>query len=83
MAGPDGFSEEQWELLALEALAEQDWQPLHGYDIAPGSGERVSWADPVIPGRLLEAMQRLNPEVPTEYLSRRTRTSCRRSPRTR
>ncbi len=68
MVGPEGFSEEQWELLTREALAEQDWQPLNGVAIAPGSGERVSWGDPVIPGRLLDAMQRLNPEVPTEYL---------------
>ena len=68
MLGPEGFSEEQWEQLALEALAEQDWEPLHGVRYRAGSGERESWADPVIPGRLLEAMRRLNPEVPTEYL---------------
>ncbi|MFZ1287300.1 MAG: HsdR family type I site-specific deoxyribonuclease, partial [Candidatus Phosphoribacter sp.] len=68
MVGPEGFSEGEWELLALEVLAEQDWRPLHGTNIAPGSGERVSWADPVIPGRLLAVMQRLNPQVPTEYV---------------
>lgn len=46
MVGPEGFSEEQWELLTREALAEQDWQPLNGVAIAPGSGERVSWGIP-------------------------------------
>lgn len=68
MSGVAGFSEEQWELLALETFAEQDWKPIQGSKIAPGTGERTSWGDPVIPGRLLAAMQRLNPEVPTEYL---------------
>lgn len=63
-----GFSEEQWEQLALEALADQDWKPLQGNEIAPGSGERESWADPVIPKRVLDAMRRLNPTVPTPHL---------------
>ncbi len=29
------FSEEKWEDFAVEALGLQDWQPLHGTDIAP------------------------------------------------
>ncbi|MGV1009025.1 MAG: type I restriction endonuclease subunit R [Dermatophilaceae bacterium] len=63
-----GFSEAQWEQVALEALATNEWQPLRGHDIAPGSGERQSWDDPVLPGRVLKAMVRLNPTVPTEHL---------------
>jgi type I restriction enzyme R subunit len=63
-----GFTEAQWELLALEALAEHGWQPLAGTDIAPGTEERQTWDDIVLPGRLLEAMRRLNPQVPGQYL---------------
>ncbi len=63
-----GFSEAEWELLALEAFGEQEWQPKAGIEIAPGSGERESWEDPVIPSRMLAAMRRLNPQVPGDYL---------------
>ena len=62
-----GFREAQWKQVALEALATNEWQPLHGHDIAPGSGERQSWDDPVLPARLLKAMVRLNPTILTEY----------------
>ncbi|MGI8792262.1 MAG: type I restriction endonuclease, partial [Acidimicrobiales bacterium] len=63
-----GFSESQWEDRALDALAEQGWRPKPGVEIAPGSGERPGWDDLVIPGRLLDAMIRLNPTVPTDHL---------------
>jgi len=55
-------------LLALEALGELGWKPVHGNAIAPGSGERLSWDELVIPARLLEAMRALNPTVPMQYL---------------
>ena len=68
-AGGIGFSEAQWEELALEALAEQGWQPLSGKVIAPGAEQgRTTWDDIVLPGRLLDALRRLNPAVPGEYL---------------
>jgi len=41
---------------------------VHGNAIAPGSGERLSWDELVIPARLLEAMRALNPTVPMQYL---------------
>ena len=63
-----GFSEAEWEAVAVEALAEQEWQPKTGIEIAPGSGERESWEDLVIPSRMLDAMRRLNPQVPGDYL---------------
>ncbi|MGV1080879.1 MAG: hypothetical protein ACOYD1_13750, partial [Candidatus Nanopelagicales bacterium] len=63
-----GFSEAEWEQVALEALANNEWQPMSGHDIAPGTGERQSWDDPVLPGRVLKAMVRLNATVPSEYL---------------
>ena len=63
-----GFSEADWELVALETLGEHGWQPLSGADIAPGKGERTSWEDPVIPSRVVAAVQQLNPQVPQTYL---------------
>lgn len=34
------FHEADWEGLALERLGDQGWKPLHGDDVAPGTGER-------------------------------------------
>lgn len=63
-----GISEADWENLTLEALGELGWRVATGEQIAPGSGQRESWADPLIPSRLLEALRRLNPAVPAQYL---------------
>ena len=64
-----GFSEAEWENLALEFLSEPlGWQPKGGEQIAPGSGERATWDELLIRPRLLEALRRLNPTVPGEYL---------------
>jgi len=64
-----GLSEADWEHATLEYLAEPlGWRPVHGSTIAPGSGERESWADLVIRSRLLQAVRELNPTVPDEYL---------------
>ncbi len=66
---PLGFSEAQWENLALDLLAEPlGWRPAAGEQIAPGSGERDTWDELLIRPRLLEALRRLNPTVPGEYL---------------
>ena len=64
-----GFSEDAWEQLALETLGQLAWKPLHGKDIAPGTGERQSWAELVIRPRLLDALRTHNPAVPAEYLA--------------
>src|SRR4051794_24786694 len=64
----DGISEADWEQIALDCLAELEWVPKAGIDIAPGTGERASWEDLPIPSRLLAALQRLNTAVPAEYL---------------
>ena len=66
---PMGFSEDAWEQLALETLSELAWTPLHGRDIAPGTGERESWAELAIRPRLLDALRTHNPTVPVEYLA--------------
>jgi len=62
------MTESDWEALVLETMGELAWQPATGESIAPGSGERPSWDDLVIPSRLLAAMQKLNPAVPAQYL---------------
>ncbi|TDU88817.1 type I restriction enzyme R subunit [Kribbella voronezhensis] len=62
-------SEAEWEKVALDQLFEHGWEPLHGVEVAPGTeGGRTSWDEIVLRGRLLEAMRRLNPKVPGEYV---------------
>ncbi|WP_426978245.1 type I restriction endonuclease subunit R [Pseudarthrobacter sp. O4] len=64
-----GFSEADWEGIALDRLAEPlGWQPKAGQDIAPGTDERDSWDELLIRPRLLAALQRFNPAVPVQYL---------------
>lgn len=64
-----GFSEAEWEQLALDTLAEPLlWRPAAGEAIAPGTDERDSWSELLIRPRLLAAMQQLNPAVPATYL---------------
>lgn len=62
------MSEAEWELHALDALADQEWRPIEGKAIAPGSGERESWDELVLPSRLINKLRDLNPLVPMEYL---------------
>ncbi|WP_040156210.1 type I restriction endonuclease subunit R [Mobilicoccus massiliensis] len=61
-------SEAMWEDMAMNVLAELQWTPLKGEQIAPGTGERESWKDLVIPSRVAAALTRLNPDVPQTYL---------------
>lgn len=58
------YSEAEWEEFALETSGELGWQPIDGKKIAPGSGERESWQDPVLRGRLTQAIAHLNPQLP-------------------
>jgi len=61
--------ESAWEQDAIDTLAEPlGWQPAKGEEIAPGSGERETWDDLLIRPRLLDALRRLNPGIPGEYL---------------
>lgn len=62
------MDEAAWEQWVLDVLGEYEWQPVHGPDVAPGSGERESWHDIVLRGTLDTALRNLNPEVPEEYL---------------
>lgn len=63
-----GMHEQDWEEHALEVLAEYGWETLRGPAVAPGSGQRASWEDPVLHGTLSSALRTLNPTVPPEYL---------------
>jgi type I restriction enzyme, R subunit len=58
------MSEADWEAFAMETLAELAWEPKTGAAIAPGSGERESWSELILPGRLRDAVARINPRLP-------------------
>src|SRR6516225_11359950 len=62
MAG--GMSEKEWEDLVMEVLGELAWEPREGKSIAKGSGERESWDELIIPGRLRDAIARINLKLP-------------------
>ena len=61
MAG--GMPEKEWEDLVMEVLGELAWEPREGTSIAKGSGERESWDELIIPGRLRDAIARINPQL--------------------
>ena len=62
------LNESHLEEAALEWLAELGYALGHGPDMAPGepAAERESFSDVVLPGRLREAIHRLNPGIPAE-----------------
>ncbi|MGQ0623890.1 MAG: type I restriction endonuclease subunit R [Sporichthyaceae bacterium] len=67
-----GYSEAEWEALALETLGELGWSYVPGEAIiptAPGEGVRESWSELAIRPRLLTALGNLNPGVPAQYLA--------------
>jgi type I restriction enzyme R subunit len=61
-----GVSESTVEKAALEWLGEVGWDRRFGPSIAPGElwAERESWDQVVLLGRLTEAIDRLNPDLP-------------------
>jgi len=69
--------EADWELLALEELAELDWLPAKGNELAPGSGHRKSWDDLTLYSDLVEAIGRLNPELPREAVGKAVEEATR------
>ena len=60
------MTEDQLEQETLGWLAEVGYRPLHGPTIAPEGGhpERSSYQQVLLPGRLREAIDRLNPQIP-------------------
>ena len=45
-----------------------------GQQIAPGSGERESWDELIIPSRLRDAIARINPELTAEAVDDAVKT---------
>lgn len=62
------LTESDLEATVLEHLQDLGWDTASGDAIAPGNQERDSWSDLHIRPRMLEAMIRLNPGVPTQYI---------------
>ena len=64
------FSEADVERAALEWLSAANWQIARGSDIAPGApaSERNDFGQVVLKGRLRNALNRLNPELPAGAL---------------
>ena len=64
------FSESHVEDAALEWLSDLGYSVLHGADIAPDGStpERISYSQIVLTGRLRDALERLNPDLPAETL---------------
>ncbi|XVQ84867.1 type I restriction endonuclease subunit R [Microbispora siamensis] len=60
-------TEEDWEQYALDWLADWGWLPVKGTEIAPGAdpAQRASWDELIIVPRLRQAIERINPEVPS------------------
>jgi type I restriction enzyme R subunit len=52
----------------MTGISEAVWEPMRGDEIAPGTGERQTWDELLIRPRLLDAMRRLNPDVPMPFL---------------
>ncbi|CAG7845119.1 Type I restriction enzyme EcoR124II R protein [Pseudoclavibacter triregionum] len=62
------FSEADLEQHALDVLGELDWLPGAGADFSVGSGQRQNWRELFLRQDLIEALRRINPDVPDEYL---------------
>jgi type I restriction enzyme R subunit len=58
------MSEAEWEHFFMDQFGELGWEPKEGKSIAPGSGERESWDELIIPSRLRGAVARINPKLP-------------------
>ena len=64
------FTENEVEAAALEWLAALGYSVLHGPDISPegSTPERISYDQVLLIARIREALERLNPHLPTETL---------------
>ncbi|MFH1743642.1 MAG: type I restriction endonuclease subunit R [bacterium] len=64
------ITESTVEEAALGWFEELGYAVLHGPDIEPDrpGAERTEFTDPLIPGRLREALERLNPDVPADAI---------------
>ena len=62
------LNENEIELATLEDLKLLGYEYIRGGSIAPDSpaAERQSFSDIILEGRLIQAIQRLNPDVPVQ-----------------
>jgi len=58
------WAESEWEDLAKDTLVELFWEYKDGRSLNPATGERPSWAEPILVERLREAIARINPQLP-------------------
>jgi len=74
-----GIAESIVEAAALSWFADLGYVLLHGPEIAPGEprGERASYSEVVLAGRLHDAIAALNPEVPVEAREEALRKALR------
>jgi type I restriction enzyme R subunit len=73
------LTEANLEQLVLEFLANEGWQVVYGPDIAPGesSAERLDYRDVVLRDRLRLAIERLNPDLPSDSIDDAVKTVLR------
>ena len=64
------FTESEVEDAALEWLEDLGWSVVHGPSIAPDApnAERSDYSEVILERRLLDALDRLNPDLPVEAL---------------
>ena len=72
-------TESELEFLVLDYLQSEGWTLVYGPDIAPGekAAERSDYRDPVLVGRLRNAVARLNPDIPSETVDEVVKTTLR------
>jgi type I restriction enzyme, R subunit len=64
------MNEQQLERLCLSWFQDAGWEFVHGSDIAldGGTPERIDYRQVLLPGRVLDTLRRLNPQVPEAIL---------------
>ncbi|WP_326699038.1 HsdR family type I site-specific deoxyribonuclease [Streptomyces sp. NBC_01754] len=75
-----GFSERDWEALALDQLAEFGWQHFPGKDLNPNSGHRKDWGDLVLYPRLRSAIATRHPQLPSHAVEEAITELLRQTP---
>jgi type I restriction enzyme R subunit len=64
------MNEQQLEELCLSWFQDSGWEFVHGSDLTPdcGTPERIDYRQVLLPGRVLDTLYRLNPQVPAAIL---------------
>lgn len=75
-----GFSERDWEALALDRLAELGWQHFPAKELNPSSGHRKDWGDLVLYPRLRTAIATRYPQIPSHAVEEAITELVRQKP---